>query len=377
VALRPAAPWGYSVRGLALAQQKRYPEAEQDLDRAVQLSPESRPSRLNRGVVYWAQKKQDQALADFSAVLQPPGERRIVESAYYRGQLYLQLGELEKALHDFNLVATEKPSFRPVYLLRARIHLARGDRVGALANLDEYLGGKGVADRPAWQVHDQRGRILRMQYAEVPLDQRDRPSARALANLTVAELEQAVVAGGRTAELYDDLGAMLELTGQLDKAIAAYDQGLAIAPDNIKLRLKRGWAHVQQGEYNKARADFSAATRANQDNAEAHTGMGYVVATGKSMAEAQREADLALLWGGDNYLIVHNVACIYAVLSQAKDPQAPGHEEAAMALIRKAIALWKQGSTGPSEIDLVKSEPAFAPLRSRTDFQILLQERGP
>jgi len=69
------------------------------------------------------------------------------------------------------------------------------------------------------------------------------------------------------------------------------------------------------------------------------------------------------------------VACIYAALSRASDDQAPAHQEAAIALLRRAIALWKRAEAdekpGPSEIDLIKGEPAFQPLRDRADFQQL------
>ena len=50
VALRPDSPWAYSARGLALALQRRFDEALRDLNRAIAL--DSRPARLNRGVVY-------------------------------------------------------------------------------------------------------------------------------------------------------------------------------------------------------------------------------------------------------------------------------------------------------------------------------------
>ena len=49
VALKPKSPWAYSTRGIALAAQKRFQDAENELDRAVRLDPEFRVARLNRG----------------------------------------------------------------------------------------------------------------------------------------------------------------------------------------------------------------------------------------------------------------------------------------------------------------------------------------
>jgi hypothetical protein len=48
------------VRGLVLAQEKRYLDAEFDLDRAIRLHAAFLPARLHRGVVYWHQGKLEQ-----------------------------------------------------------------------------------------------------------------------------------------------------------------------------------------------------------------------------------------------------------------------------------------------------------------------------
>ncbi len=84
---------------------------------------------------------------------------------------------------------------------------------------------------------------------------------------------------------------------------------------------------------------------------------------------------MALLHGAENYLILHNVACIYAALSRASNHQAPAHQDAAITILRRVIKLWKRADAdekpGPSEIDLIKTEPAFKPLHHRADFQQL------
>jgi tetratricopeptide (TPR) repeat protein len=369
VALRPEAPWAYSVRGLALAQQNHFEEAERDLDRAVQLSPDSRPSRLNRGVVYWNQKKYDEALADFAEVLQPPQETRLIEAAYYRGQLYLQQGEVQKAREDFDQVIAQKPAFLPVYPLRARIHIAKGEKAAALDDLNAYLAGR-PADERHGDAHGQRGRLLRAMYAELPVDQRGNPSAQALAALTVEELNKSTP----TAEVFEDLGAMLELMGRTNEALDAYSKGVTLAPESLTLRLKRGWAYEQTGDHEKARADFAKGADIDHDNAEAHSGLGYVDALGKLPAEAQREAGLALLRGANDYLILHNVACIYAALSQSGGRQTPAQQDVALALLRRAVELWKSRKAGPSEIELIKGEPAFQSLHGLADFQKLIKD---
>jgi tetratricopeptide (TPR) repeat protein len=376
VAIRPKAPWGYSALGLALAEQGRYAEAEHELNRAIDIDPDARPPRLHRGVVYWRQKKYDEAVADFEAALAPPDDKRLVEAAYYRGQLYLERGEVQKALDDFDRVVAASPGFRSVYLDRPLIYLARGDVRHARADLDTYVSLVRKIDPGSWEVPGLRGRLLRFLYSELPQEKRRGPTGRTMLALALAELNEALKKGGKDAGLFDDLGAVLEHGGRLDQAILAYSRGIASAPDFAKLRIKRGWAWEQLNQHDKASADFAAAAQAAPENAEAHTGLGYVQALRKLPPDAQREAELALLHGGDNYLVLHNVACIYAALSETDEARATAYQDVSIALLRRALQLRKKSATGPNELDLIKAEPAFKPLQGRKEFQDLLRSGG-
>ena len=108
-------------------------------------------------------------------------------------------------------------------------------------------------------------------------------------------------------------------------------------------------------------------------NAEAHIGLSYAHACLGAPADAQREASLALVHGADDYLAVHNVACIYAELSRADSGRATEHLDVAMHLLRRAVELWGGRTAGPDEIELIRGEPAFpAAMRARPDFQKLI-----
>jgi tetratricopeptide (TPR) repeat protein len=379
VALRPTSPWGYTVRGLILGESGRHADAEADLNRAIALAPDLRLPRLNRGVVFRLQKKYDDALADFDTVLQPPNDSRLIEAAYYRGEIYLQRGEVDKALADFDLVVKERPDFRHVYTDRAQIYLAKGQEARALEDIDTYLSLGGPYDPKSAAGHAQRGRLFRFLELAPALQ-------KAKVALAVADLDEALRLGARSADLFDDLGAMLEQAGRLEDAVAAYSKGLQLRPKDVLLLIKRGWAWDALGQSPRAQADFQAAIRQEPTNPEAHAGLGYLRAAAKlpATAGAQQEADLALLHGADlpperRYLVLHNVACIYAKLAQADAQQATAHQDVAIALLRRAIDLWKRGGgSGPSEIQLIEEELAFPPaLRERPEFRALLRAEGP
>jgi serine/threonine protein kinase/Tfp pilus assembly protein PilF len=377
VALKPDSPWAFSVRGTANLLQKHLPEAKRDLDKAVKLDGDAPTSRLNRGVAYWSLHRDADALRDFDVVLALPPEKRLVEAAFYRGQLYLQQGEVQKALDDFDLVVRENPLLQRVYLHRARIHIAQGNNDKALADVDAFLAAGHAPERDGWELHGLRGSELRNIYTELPEDERQKKAGQAMAALAVAELQAAVEKGGRKAVLFEDLGAMLELTGKLDDAIAAYSKGLELAPRNVVLLNLRGMAYLNTSQFDKALPDFSAAVAIEPLNAEAHSGVGFVRAVNKLPVEAQQSAELALLFGTElrapkNYLNLHNVAGIYAALSATGDRQARAHQDVAMALLQRAVALWEKEGTGPDEIEQIKSDDTFKPLSGRDDFQKLI-----
>ena len=134
------------------------------------------------------------------------------------------------------------PGSEPSFSIAAQIHISQGNNARGLEDLDAYLGEAIQRDPREWVIHGLRGHLLRDRYQQLPLDKRRQPSGMALLSLSIAELGRAVSLGGRAHDLFDDLGAMLEHTGQLKQAILAYSKGLELAPKNAKMLIKRGWA---------------------------------------------------------------------------------------------------------------------------------------
>lgn len=372
VSLEPDTVWAYSVRGLALALRKDFRGAEQDLEKAFRLDPDFCPARLNLGVIQWLQEKHDDALATFTAVLEAPAGKRLLEAAYYRGQLYAERGKYPEALRDLSRVVDENPGFGPAYLLRGRVYLLQGHPDQGLADLNSFLAAGQAFDPKCTQAYAQRGRLLRLLLSEFPAARQKEH-----VKLALGELAEALRLGGPTPRLCGDLGAVLELLGGMEEAILAYSRGLEKAPGDIELLVKRGWAYAKQRQDEKAEADFTRAVHLDPAKAEVHTGLGYFLARRKKHPEAQREAAHALLHGADDYLVLHNVACIYAALAQSDLARAPQHESTAVALLRRALEQWKSAAGGPSEIDLIRTEPAFPDsLRESPEFRELLDSAG-
>jgi tetratricopeptide (TPR) repeat protein len=380
VALRPSSPWPYTARGLAQGLLQRYAEAEEDLHRALTLDAKFRPALLHRGILAWLQRKDSQALADFTRVLEPPADQRLIEAAYYRGQLHLERQEFPQALKDFDLVVAANPTFRPVYLSRAQFHFVRDDDWRGLGDLTAFLNlGREKPFGPQDPLlFAQRGRLL---HELAPTWRLPGADFQAKLRRVQRDLETARKLGHRSPELFDELGAVAQRLGDWQAALAAYEEALQNAPPDLAVQVhsKRGWIYAQALEppqHDKARAAFAAALRLDPAHANAHAGLGYLNALRKSVSGAQREATQALWYGAGNYYVVHNVACIYAELAQIDARQAKQHQDLAMALLQDAVNLCRNAGGGTTEIDSIRGDMSLQDLSGRPDFKKLLADNG-
>jgi len=179
----------------------------------------------------------------------------------------------------------------------------------------------------------------------------------------------------KSSAAWADLGAIREMLGKNRDAVSAYSKAIELDPANTKSQMNRGWLLQRIGQYDQARADFLAIIEREVNNGEARTGLGYLDALQKSYDRAYEQAGRALVYGAGDYLILHNVACIYGEMAKTQTSRSRELEDAAIDTLKRAVELWKRGSVGPDEIKLIQQEPAFAAsLRSRGEFKRLIQQ---
>ena len=333
----------------------------------MQQHPGFLPARLNYGVALWLQGKEQrlpgtlqQAEAQFQAVLEPSsGGEPLVEAAYCLGQMHLEGGKLGQALQDFTRVIAAKPRFAPAYAFRAETYFLLGNNDAGLQDLTTLAGfrvGRTLAAETA-EAYQQRGRHL----FRLAADLQGAAQSRVL-ELALSQLQKAADFGDRSVALFEHLGlahhmkaTALELRGAdremrecLEKAIQAYSQGIAQPDQDRKqhtdLYVNRGWARSRLGRHREALEDFLEAARRDPARAETRTGISYAKACLGEPATARKQSILALQYGAGDYAVLHNVACAYAELSRAGDAQAAEHQDVALALLQRAVELWRKAA---------------------------------
>jgi serine/threonine protein kinase/tetratricopeptide (TPR) repeat protein len=157
------------------------------------------------------------------------------------------------------------------------------------------------------------------------------------------------------------LGRLHSRLGQWDKVIADYSQAIAVLPKNSDLWSSRGFAYLSSRQWEKAIQDYTKAielapdVRANlQFRGQAYLDLGQwdkVVADFDKLLEKDPNDSSALYFR----------AVAYVKLNQP---------EQAVADLRQAFA------KGYKDLQAIKKDDRFAPLRAREDFKKLLADMG-
>lgn len=176
-----------------------------------------------------------------------PGEKHRLHRSvlvHNRGKVYLAMGRLEEALADLSKVIELDPNYADYYFDRADVRRRLGDLAGAVADCDTAIS----LSPPFYELHYNRGDI----------------------KAEAGDVEGALADFGYVVELEpDQLDARVNLVGLLmeggDPAAAEphVEEGLVLHPGDPRLLHLRGELALERGDMGAARQDFDAALRAD------------------------------------------------------------------------------------------------------------------
>lgn len=143
----------WAAKGRILLDQERYAEALEALDRAVVTGGCSPEIRTNRGIALGRLKRDEEAKADYAHALEHDPRNWIALAN--RMQLWYHEGAYDAALADAEGVVAYRPEFYLGWLFRGYLRERKGNRDGAIADLEEALrrAPSGWPDRDGLKAH--------------------------------------------------------------------------------------------------------------------------------------------------------------------------------------------------------------------------------
>jgi tetratricopeptide (TPR) repeat protein len=242
-----ARPMAWEVLGVIRARQKRYAEATDFLNKALQLDPSLLKAREALGEVYVLSGKKAAARESFETVLR--ADPKNLEARF-------ALVELESASHNYSksLSAAE-----PV------VDSLRQDPDGILALAADYAGLQQKEELltlvKAWTVLPDVSGDSAVKFASLL-------TKLSLEQQAIEVLERAKDSGQVSFDLAFDLANLYFSKGDLDRAFSSYEGALSLHPSCTRCSLQLAAIATQQKDPEKALAYLIKAKREQPDNSK-------------------------------------------------------------------------------------------------------------
>lgn len=146
----------YVLQGTEQSLRREYARAIKTLSKALELDPQEATAYLHRGIAYLESGEKEKALQDFNQSL---GLEPSALGYYNRALAWLEMGAEERALDDLGQAIRLAPKDRESYLLRGIVYSERGDQERALEDVERAIelkheGGKRakaiILERAGW-----------------------------------------------------------------------------------------------------------------------------------------------------------------------------------------------------------------------------------
>lgn len=183
-----------------------------------------------------------------------------------RGIAYLRLGELGKALEDFNKAIEIDPKFEEAYFNRAGVFV----------------------------------------------DQQTFPPA-------TADLEHIRKTYGDSTNYYLKWGDLKFGQGYYEQALAEYDRALALRPNNVQALVNRGVAYFEKKNFKAAKADFESAVKLDSQQQLAYNNLALIFARENQLDQASKLIDRALDYDPVNPIYLNNKGYILLLQNQQSE----------------------------------------------------------
>lgn len=127
----------YGLRGYLWYKQKNYHNAIEDFNRALKVNPENKRILMNRAMVWYDMKKYPEIMADYSKIIEL--DSNYIYAYYNRAMLRAEVGETNAAIADLDRVVEMNPDNILIYFNRGLLKMQINDLYGAYDDFSESL----------------------------------------------------------------------------------------------------------------------------------------------------------------------------------------------------------------------------------------------
>jgi len=289
----------YFAKGLLLANQKHYDDAENTIRAGIKASPDS-------AVGY-----------------------------YYLGRISVEARDFDRATTHFEQAVTLNAAFEPAYVALGSVYEAKQDRDKAIGIYRRYLQGVNPRNREirhhlirlqvAAKQYDEALQELESMLAEDPSDldaqlrmglvygeQKNYPKA-------IQQLNQILAVRPAELKVRDYLGYLYEETKDYTKAIEAYRHNLTLEPSYFEGHLHLGVLQYRLKQYADAIQHLREASRLNPKQPESHIVLGLSHFQAEQYETSLQAFLEGIRYNPDNADLHFNAGTVYDKLNRFDD----------------------------------------------------------
>ncbi|HOT91152.1 MAG TPA: tetratricopeptide repeat protein [Anaerolineae bacterium] len=293
---------------------------------------------LRRAAIYLNMGEYEKAIREFNQALAL--DPTCTQAYYDRGLAYAQRQYYEQAAADFSRVIELDPQHADAYYNRGLIYARQGTFEQALADYNQAIALN--PDDPL--AYNSRGNVY----------YHHKDYARAL-----ADYDQAILRDPDYADAYLNRGLTYAAQEEYQHAIADYNQAIALNPENAIAYNYRGQAYMRLQQYAQALEDYTQAVTLDPHYAVAYNNRGLCYVRLKQYAQAIAEYRQAVIANPQYATAYYNAACAAGLMNNAS---------VACTWLEKAIEL------NPRYRTMAQRDSDFDFIRGNKRFQALLTE---
>ncbi|MEG3975720.1 tetratricopeptide repeat protein [Microcoleus sp. herbarium8] len=271
----------YWLKGLALYQLKRDPEAIIAYTKSIEIQPHPYAYN-NRGLVYRDKGDNDNALKDYTEAIKLDPKNAVPYSN--RGKVYLDKGDKDNAFKDFNEVIKLDPKDATAYSNRGKVYLDKGDKDNAFKDFNEVI----KLDPKDATAYNNRGGVYH--------DKGDKDNA-------LKDYTEAIKLDPKLAFAYYNRGLVYYKKGDYDNAFKDFNEAIKLDPKNANAYHTRGAVYYKKGDNDNALKDFNEAIKLDPKDANSYLYRGFFYEEMGNQEKAIADFQTALLYcGTDTYI---------------------------------------------------------------------------